>query len=111
MADYVGQIKDEQSFTGLLFDPKGPWFILYLLFKSFAEDAAFNRYTDRHSRAAHYLTAMGKALIDDMIQALISRPARAKSESEADPSVRTSDLWERACSRRRWISHWGCRLT
>ncbi|MCP1474778.1 hypothetical protein ABIA54_001132 [Pseudomonas sp. EB276 TE3739] len=63
---------------------------LLSLAKSFAEDAAFNRDTDRHAWAAHYLTVMGKALIDDVIQALMPRPARTKTESEADLSERTS---------------------
>ncbi|GLH43939.1 DUF3077 domain-containing protein [Pseudomonas moraviensis] len=57
---------------------------LLSLAKSFAEDAAFNRDTDRHAWAAHYLTVMGKALVDDVIQALIPRPARTKTESEAE---------------------------
>ncbi|MCI9875314.1 MULTISPECIES: DUF3077 domain-containing protein [Pseudomonas] len=63
---------------------------LLSLAKFFAEDAAFNRDTDRHAWAAHYLTVMGKALVDDVIQALIPRPARTKTESEADLSERTS---------------------
>ncbi|MBC8998189.1 MULTISPECIES: DUF3077 domain-containing protein [unclassified Pseudomonas] len=57
--------------------------LLYLA-KSFAEDAAYTKDTDRHAWAAHYLTVMGKALIDDVIQALIPRPARTKTESEED---------------------------
>ena len=57
---------------------------LLSLAKSFAEDAVFIRDTDRHAWAAHYLTVMGKALIDDVIQALIPRPARTKTESEAE---------------------------
>lgn len=57
---------------------------LLSLAKSFAEDAAFNRDTDRHAWAAHYLTVMGKALVDDVIQALIPRPAGTKTESEAE---------------------------
>ena len=57
---------------------------LLSLAKSFAEDAAFIKNTDRHAWAAHYLTVMGKALIDDVIQALIPRPARTKTESEAE---------------------------
>ncbi|MFJ7314456.1 DUF3077 domain-containing protein [Pseudomonas sp. NPDC098747] len=63
--------------------------LLYLA-KSFAEDAAYAKDTDRHAWAAHYLTMMGKALIDDVIQALMPRPARTKTESEADLSERTS---------------------
>ena len=44
---------------------------LSYLAKSFAEDAAFIRDTDRHAWAAHYLTVMGKALLDDVIQTLM----------------------------------------
>ncbi|WP_434591653.1 DUF3077 domain-containing protein [Pseudomonas sp. R4-83] len=63
--------------------------LLYLA-KSFAEDAAFIRDTDRHAWAAHYLTVMGKALLDDVIQALTPRPARTNTESEIDLSERTT---------------------
>ncbi|NNA55344.1 DUF3077 domain-containing protein [Pseudomonas koreensis] len=61
---------------------------LLSLAKSFAEDAAFIKDTDRHAWAAHYLTVMGKALIDDVIQALTHRPARTDTESEVDVPVR-----------------------
>jgi hypothetical protein len=57
--------------------------LLYLA-KSLAEDAAFIRDTDRHAWAAHYLTLMGKALLDDVIQTLTPRPPRTKAESELD---------------------------
>ncbi|WPC30613.1 DUF3077 domain-containing protein [Pseudomonas moraviensis] len=57
---------------------------LLSLAKSFAEDAAYAKNTDRHAWAAHYLTVMGKALIDDVIQALMQRPARTKTESESE---------------------------
>lgn len=63
--------------------------LLYLA-KSFAEDAAFTRDTDRHAWAVHYLTVMGKALLDDVIQALMPRPARTNTESEIDLSERTT---------------------
>jgi hypothetical protein len=36
----------------------------------------------RHAWAAHYLTAMSKAVIDDVVKVLTPRPARAKDESE-----------------------------
>jgi hypothetical protein len=52
--------------------------------KSFAEDAAFIKSTDRHAWAAHYLTVMGKALLDDVIQTLTPRPPRTKAEPELD---------------------------
>ncbi|WGT33015.1 DUF3077 domain-containing protein [Pseudomonas atacamensis] len=49
-----------------------------------ADQAFFNVRAGIHAWAAHYLTVMGKALIDDVIQALIPRPARTKTESEAE---------------------------
>ncbi len=63
---------------------------LLSLAKSFAEDAAFTRDTDRHAWAAHYLTVMGKALVDDVIQTLMPRPARTKTESETERAEPTS---------------------
>ena len=51
------------------------------LAKELTRDAAFNRDTDRHIWAAHYLTAMSKAVVDDAVKVL-ERPARAKAESE-----------------------------
>ncbi|MEB0047003.1 MULTISPECIES: DUF3077 domain-containing protein [unclassified Pseudomonas] len=48
---------------------------LLFLAKALAEDAAFAKDTDRHAWAAHYLTAMGKAVIDDVIKAVTPRPA------------------------------------
>jgi hypothetical protein len=55
---------------------------LLFLAKSFAEDAAYAKDTDRHAWAAHYLTAMSKAVIDDVVKVLTPRPARTKDESE-----------------------------
>jgi hypothetical protein len=52
------------------------------LAKALTEDAAFARDTDRHAWAAHYLTAMGKALIDDVVKAVTPRAA-GKSKSAA----------------------------
>ncbi|AZD14213.1 DUF3077 domain-containing protein [Pseudomonas chlororaphis] len=43
---------------------------LLCLAKAFAEDAAYSKDTDRHAWAAHYLTAMSKAVIDDVVQVL-----------------------------------------
>ncbi|BAQ79193.1 DUF3077 domain-containing protein [Pseudomonas sp. St29] len=43
---------------------------LLSLAKAFAEDAAYSQDSDRHAWAAHYLTAMGKAVVDDVVQAL-----------------------------------------
>ena len=61
---------------------------LLSLAKSFAEDAAFIKDTDRHAWAAHYLTVMGKALLDDVIQTLMPRSVRANAESEDMPDRR-----------------------
>ncbi|MGY3302673.1 hypothetical protein ACVK1X_001960 [Pseudomonas sp. PvR086] len=55
---------------------------LLSLAKSFAEDAAYAKDTDRHAWAAHYLTAMSKAVIDDVVKVLTPRPARTATESE-----------------------------
>ena len=55
---------------------------LLFLARSFAEEAAFAKDTDRHAWAAHYLTAMGKAVIDDVVKVLTPRPARSKTTSE-----------------------------
>jgi len=52
------------------------------LAKALTEDAAYAKDTDRHAWAAHYLTSMGKALIDDMVKAVSPRPVR-KSEKTA----------------------------
>jgi hypothetical protein len=57
---------------------------LLFLGKAFAEDAAYAKDTDRHAWAAHYLTAMGKAVIDDVLKVLTPRPARTKTESEEE---------------------------
>ncbi|RON01768.1 hypothetical protein BK659_24980 [Pseudomonas brassicacearum] len=57
---------------------------LLFLARSFAQDAAFTKDTDRHAWAAHYLTAMSKAVIDDVVKVLTPRPARTNTQSE-DP--------------------------
>ncbi|WP_213937482.1 DUF3077 domain-containing protein [Pseudomonas sp. dw_612] len=57
--------------------------LLYLA-KSFAEEAAYTKDTDRRAWAAHYLTAMGKAVIDDVVKVLTPRPARTKTQSEEE---------------------------
>jgi hypothetical protein len=54
------------------------------LAKELTKDAAYARDTDRHSWAAHYLTAMSKAVIDDAVKVLtpLPPPARTKAESK-----------------------------
>ncbi|PMZ85749.1 MULTISPECIES: DUF3077 domain-containing protein [unclassified Pseudomonas] len=54
---------------------------LLFLAKSFAEDAAYARDTDRHAWAAHYLTAMSKAVIDDVVKVLTRRPLTLKQQA------------------------------
>jgi len=58
------------------------------LAKTLTEDAAYAKDTDRHAWAAHYLTSMSKALVDDAVKVLTrdrdslsgSRRAGAKAE-------------------------------
>lgn len=45
------------------------------LAKAFTTDAAYTCDTDRHAWAAHYLTTMSKAVIDDAVKSL-QRPAQ-----------------------------------
>ncbi|PTR22752.1 DUF3077 domain-containing protein [Pseudomonas sp. GV085] len=40
------------------------------LAKALSKDAAYARDTDYHAWAAHYLTAMGKAVVDDVVKVL-----------------------------------------
>ena len=51
------------------------------LSKELTRDAAFNRDTDRHIWAAHYLTAMSKAVIDDVTKVL----ERESEQAGANP--------------------------
>ncbi|VVM58586.1 hypothetical protein PS662_01188 [Pseudomonas fluorescens] len=45
------------------------------LAKALAKDAAYARDTDYHAWAAHYLTAMSKAVVDDVVKVLtLDRP-------------------------------------
>jgi hypothetical protein len=55
---------------------------LLCLAKVLAEDAAFERDTDRHAWATHYLTSMGKAVIDDVVKAVTPKPARTRDQTE-----------------------------
>jgi hypothetical protein len=56
------------------------------LAKALTEDAAYAKDTDRHAWAAHYLTSMSKALVDDAVKVLtrdrdsLSASKRAKAE-------------------------------
>ncbi|MGF7114660.1 hypothetical protein QF017_004172 [Pseudomonas laurylsulfatiphila] len=54
--------------------------LLYLA-KSLTVDAAFAQDSDRHAWAAHYLTTMSKAVIDDVVKVLTRRPAGASKDA------------------------------
>jgi hypothetical protein len=56
---------------------------LLFLAKSLSVDAAYAQDSDRHAWAAHYLTTMSKAVIDDVVKVLTRRPGRAA----ANPKV------------------------
>ena len=59
------------------------------LAKALSKDAAYARDTDYHAWAAHYLTSMSKALVDDAVKVLtrnracaaVSKRAGAKAEA------------------------------
>ena len=48
---------------------------MLFLVKAFAEEAAYDKATDRHAWAAHYLAAMSKAVIDDVVKVLSHQPS------------------------------------
>ncbi|KAA0963046.1 DUF3077 domain-containing protein [Pseudomonas sp. ANT_H12B] len=53
------------------------------LAKELTKDAAYARDTDRHAWAAHYLTAMSKAVIDDVVKVLTPPPPPARTKAES----------------------------
>jgi len=53
------------------------------LAKTLTEDAAYARDTDRHAWAAHYLTSMSKALVDDAVKVLTRDRACAAASKGA----------------------------
>ncbi|OPK06902.1 DUF3077 domain-containing protein [Pseudomonas sp. VI4.1] len=55
---------------------------LLFLAKSLTVDAAYVQDSDRHAWAAHYLTTMSKAVIDDVVKVLTREPARTAVKSE-----------------------------
>ena len=55
---------------------------LLFLAKAFAMDAAYAKGCDRHAWAAHYLAAMGKAVVDDVVKVLERRPLQAAKKTE-----------------------------
>ncbi|MGY2260699.1 DUF3077 domain-containing protein [Pseudomonas sp. SDO55104_S430] len=55
---------------------------LLFLAKSFAVDAAYAKGCDRHAWAAHYLTAMGKAVVDDVVKVLERYTVQASAKAK-----------------------------
>jgi hypothetical protein len=55
---------------------------LLFLAKSLTVDAAYAQDSDRHAWAAHYLTTMSKAVIDDVVKVLTRRPVQTKAEAD-----------------------------
>jgi hypothetical protein len=51
------------------------------LAKALSKDAAYDRESDRHAWAAHYLTALSKALVDDVGKVLTQGPASRKEQA------------------------------
>ncbi|XXD82337.1 DUF3077 domain-containing protein [Pseudomonas sp. Z5-35] len=51
--------------------------LLHLAYR-LAEDATFERKTDRHAWAAHYLIEMSKAVIDDLVKVMTVTPEESK---------------------------------
>lgn len=56
------------------------------LAKSLTKDAACAIDTDRHAWAAHYLTSMSKALVDDVVKVLMRDRAVASMSKRATES-------------------------
>lgn len=54
-----------------------------LLAKELMQDAASSRGTNRHARAAHYLTTMSKAVVDDVTKVLIRESATSAANFKA----------------------------
>lgn len=55
---------------------------LLFLAKSLTVDAAYAQDSDRHARAAHYLTTMSKAVIDDVVKVLTRRPVQSRTDAD-----------------------------
>lgn len=55
---------------------------LLFLAKELTLDAAYAKHTDRHAWAAHYLTSMSKAVVDDVMKVLERGPDRPETKSK-----------------------------
>jgi hypothetical protein len=54
---------------------------LLFLAKSLTVDAAYAQDSDRYAWAAHYLTSMSKAVIDDVVKVLTRRPVQTRKDA------------------------------
>jgi hypothetical protein len=55
---------------------------LLFLAKSLTIDAAYAQDSDRHAWAAHYLTTMSKALVDDVVKVPTRRPVQSRADAD-----------------------------
>ncbi|MFM9485635.1 DUF3077 domain-containing protein [Pseudomonas monachiensis] len=55
---------------------------LLFLAKSLTVDAAYAQDSDRHAWAAHYLTTMSKAVIDNVVKVLTRKPAQTRAQAD-----------------------------
>ena len=55
---------------------------LLFLAKSLTVDAAYAQDSDRYAWAAHYLTSMSKAVIDDVVKVLTRKPAQTRAQAD-----------------------------
>jgi hypothetical protein len=60
---------------------------LLLLAKSLTVDATYAHEPDRHAWAAHYLTTMSKAVIDDVVKVLTRRPIQTTKEASPSKAI------------------------
>ncbi|WP_085727789.1 DUF3077 domain-containing protein [Pseudomonas sp. R37(2017)] len=60
---------------------------LLFLAKSLTVDSTYAQSPDRHAWAAHYLTAMSKAVIDDVVKVLTRRPAQTTREAVPSKNI------------------------
>ncbi len=60
----------------------GFWRLVLFTSGGAISDDAYAKDTDRHAWAAHYLTSMSKAVVDDVMKVLERGPDRANTKSE-----------------------------
>jgi hypothetical protein len=55
---------------------------LLFLAKSLTVDAVYAQNSDHHAWAAHYLTTMSKAVIDDVVKVLKRKPVQSRADAD-----------------------------